>query len=150
MATFSVFATGTAPFSYRWSKDGVEIAGATSASYTKPTVALSDSGSNFQVTVSNASGSATSNTATLTAGPRAPAIGDLRYLLWEQVTVPWNNGGGAVAGLGVTVVQESATNALGTPLEIGSTWVKEDGGCGWMAAFLFLPPSMTGLDMDYE
>jgi hypothetical protein len=145
-----VTATSIAPLSYQWSRNGAEIVGATNASYTTPAVALSDSGSTFEVTVTNASSSATSNVATLTAGPRAPAIGDLRYLLWEQVTVPWNNGGEAITGLGVTVVQKLVTNALGTPLEIGSNWVQQDGGCGWMADVSFLPPAITGLDMNYE
>ena len=37
-ATFTVAATGTVPLSYQWSKNGVEIVGATGASYTTPTV----------------------------------------------------------------------------------------------------------------
>ena len=35
-ATFSVVASGTAPISYQWKRDGNVIAGATSASYTLP------------------------------------------------------------------------------------------------------------------
>ena len=35
-ATFSVTATGTAPLSYQWQKNGANITGATSASYTTP------------------------------------------------------------------------------------------------------------------
>ena len=147
-ATFTVVATGTAPLSYQWSKNGVEIPGATSASYTSPAVALSDSGSTFQVTVGDASSSATSNAATLTAGPRAPAIGDLRYLLWQQVTVPWANGGEA-GDIGFQ--SYSITDALGTPLDIGSTRVST-GGCIWPFSVLFVPTSMNGLglDMYYE
>ena len=49
-ATFTVAATGTAPLSYQWSKNGVEIARATAASYTTPDVSLADSGSSFVVT----------------------------------------------------------------------------------------------------
>jgi len=147
-ATFTVVATGTAPLSYQWSKNGAEIPGATSTSYTTPTVALSDSGSSFQVTVRNASSSATSNTATLTAGPRAPAIGDLRYLLWQQVTIPWANGG---FGNTIGVQSFSFTDALGTPFEIGSTMVTGD-GCSWPFSILFVPSSMhsLGLDMYYQ
>ena len=37
-ATFTVVATGTAPLSYQWQKSGVNIAGATSASYTTPEI----------------------------------------------------------------------------------------------------------------
>ena len=52
-ATFSVTATGTAPLSYQWRKNGVDIASATSASYTTPVTALSDDGALFTVVVSN-------------------------------------------------------------------------------------------------
>jgi hypothetical protein len=143
-ATFTVVATGATPISYQWSKNGAGIPGATNASYTTPTVALSDSGSSFQVTVSNASSSATSNTATLIAGARAPAIGDLRYLLWQQVTVPWANGGEAGS---IGYQSESITNALGTPLEIGSTMVRTN-QCTWEFSVLFVPVSMNGLGLD--
>jgi hypothetical protein len=147
-ATFTVAATGSTPLSYQWSKNGVQIPGATNASYTTPTVALSDSGSNFEVTVSNASSSAVSNAVTLTAGARAPAIGDLRYLLWQQVTVPWANGGNAgFIGPGSTVEMESVTDGLGTPLEIGSTMFNST-GCAWPFSFLFVPTSMNGLGLD--
>jgi Immunoglobulin domain len=66
-ATFTVVASGTAPLSYQWQKGGVAISGATSASYTTPATSASDSGSQFRVVVSNSAGSATSNSATLTA-----------------------------------------------------------------------------------
>jgi PQQ enzyme repeat len=64
-ATFSVVASGSAPLSYQWQKAGVTISGATSASYITPAVTAGDNGSQFQVVVSNASGSATSGAATL-------------------------------------------------------------------------------------
>jgi len=74
-ASFSVTATGTAPLSYQWQKNGVNIAGATSASYTTPATAISDNGATFGAVVSNTAGSVTSAAATLTvnAAP-APAI----------------------------------------------------------------------------
>ena len=77
-ATFSVTATGTAPLSYQWMKSSTAISGATSASYTTPATATSDSGSSFTVKVSNSAGSMTSNAATLTvtggSGAVAPQI----------------------------------------------------------------------------
>jgi hypothetical protein len=69
MATFAVAAAGTAPLSYQWKKNTVNITGATSASYTTPATTTSDSGSTFTVAVSNTAGTATSAAATLTVNP---------------------------------------------------------------------------------
>ncbi len=75
-ATFSVVASGTAPLSYQWQKNGTNISGATSLTYTTPATTTADSGSTFRVIVTNSAGSATSNAATLTVNPAvvAPAI----------------------------------------------------------------------------
>src|ERR1700722_16557564 len=74
--TFSVTATGTAPLSYQWQKNGTAISGATSSSYTTPATTSSDSGAPFTVVVSNSAGTVTSNAATLTVNPApvAPSI----------------------------------------------------------------------------
>jgi hypothetical protein len=75
-ATFTVAATGAAPLSYQWKKNGASISGATSSSYTTPTTTSSDNGAQFTVVVSNSAGNATSNAATLTvnAATVAPSI----------------------------------------------------------------------------
>jgi hypothetical protein len=65
-ATFTVSANGTAPLTYQWYKGAAAISGANSASYTTPVTVISDSGSVFRATVSNAGGTATSTSATLT------------------------------------------------------------------------------------
>jgi len=65
-ATFSVTATGTEPLLYQWTRNGVPISGATSATYTTPATSGGDDGSEFAVAVSNAVGTATSNKAILT------------------------------------------------------------------------------------
>ena len=65
-ATFSVVASGTAPLSYQWRRGGVDIAGATSASYVLNPTAVSDNGASFDVVVTNSAGSVTSSAATLT------------------------------------------------------------------------------------
>jgi hypothetical protein len=72
-ATFTVLANGTAPLTYQWQKNGTNIAGATSVSYTTSATTTSDSGSTFDVVVSNSAGTATSNPATLTVNPAALA-----------------------------------------------------------------------------
>jgi endo-1,4-beta-xylanase len=63
--TFSVTATGYGPITYQWKRDGVNISGATGASYTISTVEASNGGS-YTVVVTNPAGSATSNAAALT------------------------------------------------------------------------------------
>ena len=75
-ATFTVVAGGTAPLSYQWQKNGVNIAGATGTSYTTPATATTDSGSTFDVVVTNTAGTVTSSAATLTvnAAVIAPTI----------------------------------------------------------------------------
>jgi hypothetical protein len=72
-ATFNVAATGTAPLTYQWEKNGTPISGATSSSYTTPTETATDNNAGFNVAVSNSAGSATSNAAVLTVNTSAVA-----------------------------------------------------------------------------
>jgi glucose/arabinose dehydrogenase len=65
-ATFTVTASGTAPLSYQWQKNGVDIPTATTASYTTLPTVLADTGSTYRCRVTNSAGSTTSNAATLT------------------------------------------------------------------------------------
>ena len=108
-ARFTVTASGTEPLSYRWRKNGVDIAGANSASYTTQRVTRADDGSIFSVVVSNRAGSVTSVDVTLTVPPNeiygyAP---DGAPLHWDVYTPrgagPWPvvlliHGGGYVTG----------------------------------------------------
>ena len=71
--SFSVTATGTAPLSYQWQKDGVDltdggsITGATTATLTIAGVRESDEGG-YRCVVTNIAGMVTSNTAMQTVG----------------------------------------------------------------------------------
>jgi len=65
VANFSVTALGTTPLTYRWQKNGVNIPGATSATFVINNAALADNGE-YRVIVSNISGDVTSTEATLT------------------------------------------------------------------------------------
>lgn len=64
-ASFSVAVSGSAPLSYQWKRNGADIAGATSASYTLSAAQLADTRSKWSVTVSNAAGSTASAEASL-------------------------------------------------------------------------------------
>ncbi len=64
-AYFSVKADGMPPMNYQWKKNGVEITGATSPSYTTPPTTIADNGAVFQVRVGNDGGTVYSNNVTL-------------------------------------------------------------------------------------
>jgi O-glycosyl hydrolase len=109
-ATFSVVATGTGTLSYQWQKSGAAIAGATAASYTTPAAASTDNGATFRVVVSNANGSTTSASATLTVSSSAAPGSQL---------IAINAGGGAVAPFAADKgfsggTQFSTTNTVST------------------------------------
>ncbi|MDQ3814259.1 MAG: PA14 domain-containing protein, partial [Armatimonadota bacterium] len=72
--TFSVAATGTAPLSYLWQRNGVNISGATAANYTISSVTTADNGAQFRALVSNSAGQAISNVATLTVTSSQPPV----------------------------------------------------------------------------
>lgn len=78
-ATFSVSESGSGNPSYQWFENGAAIPGATNSQYTTPPTKFSDSGEMYSVEVSDAAGSVTSNSATLTVTARAPQAGDLRF-----------------------------------------------------------------------
>lgn len=92
-AAFSVAATGTAPLAYQWRRDGANIAGATSASYTVLSAQQVDSGALFSVLVSNSAGSAVSAGAVLTV--QAPVI-LAPTIISQPVTAAWDAGSTAV------------------------------------------------------
>ncbi len=121
-ATFSVTASGTAPLLYQWYKNGAAIGGSGSATFTTPVITSADNNTTYSVTVSNSAGSVTSSTATLLTGPRAPAIGDLRYLQWEQVPLSSdvNSQYGVVATIFGDAVEIISQNLLAYPLNVGT------------------------------
>ncbi len=126
-ATFSVAAAGTAPLTYQWRKNAVDIAGATAASYTTPAATAPDSGALFSVVVANAAGSATSAGAALTV-LTPPAI----------TTQP----AGATVGLGATATFTVAASGA-APLTY--QWRKNGGDiAGATAASYTTPATVAG------
>jgi len=76
-ATFSVTASGQTTLSYQWQTNGVNVSGATSASWTTPTLTTAWSGLSVDVIVTDTAGSSTSSTAALsvTSSSGNPATG---------------------------------------------------------------------------
>lgn len=72
-ATFTVSATGIPAPSYQWLDNGTNIPAATSATYTIPAAYAGNAGS-YSVIVSNAAGTVTSGSVTLTVGNTAPTL----------------------------------------------------------------------------
>jgi len=71
-ATFSVTASGTASLSYQWQLNSIDIAGATSSIYATGATGAIDTGTTFDVVVSDSAGAATSGIATLTVTNASP------------------------------------------------------------------------------
>ena len=100
-ATFAVGVDGTGPFTFQWRKDGVDIAGATSAVLTLPAVTAASAG-DYAVVIGNAASSGVqSSSATLTVNPAsvaaAPAITTQPATL---IVAPGGSGMLAVAATG--------------------------------------------------
>jgi len=88
--TFRVSASGTAPLSYQWQKNGVNIAGATGATYTITSTTTTSAGQ-YRAIVTNPAGSVTSNTATLTvttfnAAPTAKITSPANHTIYRAGT----------------------------------------------------------------
>ncbi|MDB6125051.1 MAG: hypothetical protein JWQ71_4044 [Pedosphaera sp.] len=79
-ASFSVIATGTGPLKYQWLFNGTNIYGATTNSYTRSNVQISDAG-NYAVVVTNSVGSVLSSNAVLT----------VNTLPLGPLPTPWTN-----------------------------------------------------------
>ena len=101
-ASFSCSATGEAPLTFQWERDGVAIAGATGASYTLASTTSADNGVSFRCRVSSPSyPDALSNPALLTVTHTVaqidvfdPAISKLGFLLPGELgaqneTIEW-------------------------------------------------------------
>lgn len=69
--TFGVTAQGSGMLTYQWQRNGVNIAGATSATYTIDEVSAADHQASFRVVVTNAIGSTTSAAAVLSVNTGA-------------------------------------------------------------------------------
>lgn len=68
-AALSVAATGAAPLTYQWRKNGMPILGSTGPVHLLPSVVAGDAGA-YDCVVSNLCGAATSNTSTVMVGPQ--------------------------------------------------------------------------------
>ncbi len=110
-ATFNVVASGSAPLSYQWQRNGNNITGANSSSYTLASATVADNGAKFRVVVSNAFGSVTSNEATLTV---------------QQQTVSFSSGSYS-AGEGAGSLSITVNRSFGTSGEVSVDYAANGG-----------------------
>lgn len=72
-ATFTVQANGSG-LAYQWQRNGSNITGATSASYSRTNVQATDNGSTYRCVVGNSAGTVTTSSATLTVTTNKPPV----------------------------------------------------------------------------
>jgi hypothetical protein len=89
-AVFTVGVAGDPPLAIQWRKDGTDIAGATTNTYSIPTAQLTDAGG-YSAYVTNATGSVTSSVASLVVIPVVP----LPFAL-NNSNLVWANMGSAL------------------------------------------------------
>ena len=133
-ATFSVVASGSAPFYYQWSFNGgagaVPLAGATSSTFTTNNISFASAGT-YSVVVSNLTTQTTSGSGVLTVTAGAPTIGALPnytetvgdHLAWGPTvtgTQPYTNYWYEGSTLIQTNVTPSASGSLAlTNIQLG-------------------------------
>jgi len=121
-ATFSVTASGTAPLSYQWRKNGMTVSGATLSSYTTPAETIADNGSQITVAVSNSVGTGTSNAATLTvnaatyllgANPTSLSFGNVNTGASSTLPVTLTNSGNSNVAISNVSISGAGFSATG-------------------------------------
>ena len=146
-ATFSVAASGTAPLTYQWKKNNVNISGATSSSYTTPATTTSDSGAQFTVTVSNSAGNVTSSPATLTVNAAPSALstsstslsfGSINLGSSSSLSATLTNSGSS----SITILGVSVSGAGFTPSGVSSGLILNGGSTATLN--VVFAPAATG------
>ncbi len=134
-ATFSVTASGTAPLSYQWFKNGTAIGTATSPTYTTPAETTSDNGAQFTVVVSNSVGKGTSTAAALTvnaatfllsATPASLTFGNVNTGASSTLAVTLTNSGNSQVTISNVSISGAGFNASG--LSAGQILAPGQGG----------------------
>jgi DNA/RNA endonuclease G (NUC1) len=128
-ANFSVGVSGTAPFSYQWRKNGAPlsnggaVSGVNSATLTLTGVTTNEDG-NYDVVVTNAANSATSNAATLAVSAAAPSV-----IYWDfGAATPTSGIPANVTGGAVSQGNNNGTTTLLTTTSASGSYTGASGG----------------------
>jgi len=140
-ATFTVSATGTAPLSYQWKKNGFSV-GTNSTSYTTAAATTADNGATLTVVVSNAAGQVESQPATLTVNPEGTSYtfpaplaklttrADVLALVTGATYYVDANGGSDTTGDGTSLLPWQTLAKAHTVLQSGGCVVMRTGHYG--------------------
>ncbi len=120
-ATFSVAATGTAPMTYQWSKNGAAISGATSSSYTTPAETTANNNAQFTAKVTNSMGNATSNAAILTVN--AAATTTTYTINATPASLSFSVAAGGPASTKSVLVDDTTPGPLAFTLSVDQPWI---------------------------
>src|ERR1035441_4225277 len=138
-ASFSVTASGTAPFGYQWSLNGTRLSGSSNSAMTIANIDATDAGS-YMVVVTNAAGSVTSAVATLTvyvpAGiltqPSSQTTTQGKNAIFSIVTsgtaplsYQWSSSGTTLAGAtnaALTLTNVQTTDASSYTVVVTNAW----------------------------
>lgn len=123
--TFVVAATGAAPLSFQWLKNGVEIPGATNAYYTLINATAADNNAQIRAAVINPIDVVLSKSATVYMPPTTTSeyLSDMNPTFQSNGWGPYErdrSNGDAGAGDGQTITLNSATYAKGLGVHAGS------------------------------
>lgn len=154
-ATFTVSATGAAPLSYQWQKNGTALNGATSSSYVTPPTNSFDNGAQFNVVVSNTTGSLATTAATLTvnsppaitlqpAGQTVTAGQSATFSVTATGSAPlsyqWNKNGAALSGATASTYTTPATTTTDSGAQFNVVVSNSFGNAASNAATLTVNP----------
>ena len=159
---FTVVAQGTAPFTYQWRRDGVDVAGATNSTWMVAPVSLQEDGALVSVTVTNSVGAVTSPPVRLTVSafptpPRFTAqplsqvvtVGarptfDLEVAPADSTSITWLSNASALDGATGRSFQSAAIAASDHGAVFGANARNLAGQANSAAAQLFVAASDTG------
>ena len=109
-ATFTVQATGSGTLTYQWKKGSTPIGGATTPTYTTPTLVLTDNGTAFSCDVTNSVGTVPSNTALLTVQALGTSISSGNS---TATAIPDATSGGPGAAVDIPFTVSGLTGTVG-------------------------------------
>lgn len=151
-ATFTVVASGTGSLTYQWTRDDVEITGATATSYTVTATSLLD-GSEFKCKVTDTKGTTTSSAGVLSilASEQTMTLGAQENVIASSLDldnwVSYTAGNAPAQAANIDIVFAYATGTANTGAALYSPQVAKNGVAG-SGGFIFMESWTTTNNTD--